>query len=166
MKKLQDIVATTIKDLYGADAAKSMELWIPPKNQNADYCFNIGTLAKAVKRSPIELSAEIQPVLQWNDETFRLVSTVGIYINLCLTDKAFIEMLWEPSRGQDLSGKQNWTVVVDYIGVNIGKPLHIWHICTPSIGQVFCNIYRHKWMRVIGDVHTGDWWGIFWRLIA
>ncbi len=167
MKKLQNIVATTIGDLYGVDAAQSVELWIPPKNQTADYCFNVGTLAKSVKRSPKELSAEIQPILQWNNGTFKLVSIVGIYINLCLTDLAFTEMLRESSISkQKQSEKQDETVVVDYVGVNIGKPLHIWHICTPSIGQVFCNIYRYKWSKVIGDVHTGDWWGIFWRLIA
>jgi arginyl-tRNA synthetase len=58
------------------------------------------------------------------------------------------------------------TIIVDYIGANAGKPLHIGHICTPSIGQVVCNIYRHLGYRVIGDSHFGDWGGIFGKLIT
>jgi arginyl-tRNA synthetase len=54
---------------------------------------------------------------------------------------------------------------VDYIGANVGKPLHIGHICTPSIGQTICNIYKHLGYNVIGDSHFGDWGGIFGKLI-
>ena len=57
------------------------------------------------------------------------------------------------------------SIIVDYIGANAGKPLHIGHICTPSIGQVIANIYRHLGYRVIGDSHFGDWGGIFGILI-
>ena len=60
---------------------------------------------------------------------------------------------------------QKKTIIVDYIGANAGKPLHIAHICTPSIGQVICNVYRHLGYRVIGDSHFGDWGGIFGRII-
>lgn len=62
--------------------------------------------------------------------------------------------------------KKNETIVVDYIGANAGKPLHIGHICTPSVGQAICNIYRHLGYEVIGDSHFGDWGGIFGKLIA
>jgi len=47
--------------------------------------------------------------------------------------------------------------VVDYVGVNVGKPLHIGHLCAPSIGQAIINSYRHRGFRVIGDIHQGDW---------
>jgi len=57
------------------------------------------------------------------------------------------------------------TIVVDYIGANAGKPLHIGHLCTPSVGQAISNIYRHLGYRVIGDSHFGDWGGIFGKLI-
>jgi len=61
--------------------------------------------------------------------------------------------------------KNNQTIVVDYIGANIGKPLHIWHLCTPSIGQVIINIYRYLGYTVFGDTHVWDW-GLFGKLIA
>jgi arginyl-tRNA synthetase len=54
---------------------------------------------------------------------------------------------------------------VDYIGANAGKPLHIGHLCTPSVGQAICNIHYHLGYKVIGDSHFGDWGGIFGKLI-
>ena len=61
--------------------------------------------------------------------------------------------------------KKNETVVVDYIGANAGKPLHIGHICTPSVGQTIINIHEYLGYDVIGDSHFGDWGGIFGKLI-
>jgi arginyl-tRNA synthetase len=55
---------------------------------------------------------------------------------------------------------------VDYIGANAGKPLHIGHLCTPSVGQAICNIHDHLGYKVIGDSHFGDWGGIFGKLIT
>ena len=68
-----------------------------------------------------------------------------------------------PEMAKPGSGK---TIVVDYIGANAGKPLHIGHLCTPSVGQTICNIYNHLGYRVIGDSHFGDWGGIFGKLIV
>lgn len=160
-----DAISSEIRNAYWDNLVWDIQLLIPPKNQNADYCFNVGNLAKSIWRNPKELAIEVQQILQKHTGIFKVVSSVGIYVNLCLTDQAFAMILnkeWIKNQVDENLG----TVVVDYIGVNIGKPLHIWHLCTPSIGQVFCNIYRYRWMKVIGDVHTGDWWGIFWRLIA
>lgn len=164
--KTHELLTSTVAQLYGKDATQSIDLGVPPRNQNADYCFNIGTLAKSIKRNPKELTQELQEKLANHDTVFKLVSIVWIYINLCLTDKAFVDMLKDIQLNQPETIPSERSIIVDYIGVNIWKPLHIWHICTPSIGQVFCNIYHHRWMHVIGDVHTGDWWGIFGRLIA
>lgn len=58
------------------------------------------------------------------------------------------------------------TIVVDYFGANVGKPLHIGHLCAPSIGQAIINAYRHRGFQVIGDMHQGDWGSLFGKLIV
>lgn len=73
--------------------------------------------------------------------------------------------IFQSTANQESKAK-NETIIVDYIGANVGKPLHIGHICTPSIGQVICNVYRHLGYDVIGDSHFGDWGGIFGKLIT
>jgi arginyl-tRNA synthetase len=60
----------------------------------------------------------------------------------------------------------NETVVVDYIGTCVWKPLHIGHMCTPNIGQTMINIYNKLWYNIISDSHIWDWWIIFWKLIT
>ena len=61
--------------------------------------------------------------------------------------------------------KKTETIIVDYIGANAGKPLHIGHLCTPSVGQVIINTHEYLGYKVIGDSHFGDWGGIFGKLI-
>ncbi len=55
--------------------------------------------------------------------------------------------------------------MIDYIGANVGKPLHIGHMCTPNQGQVFVNLFRKLGYQVIADSHLGDWGIIFGKLI-
>ncbi|MDR2639772.1 MAG: arginine--tRNA ligase [Candidatus Peribacteria bacterium] len=46
---------------------------------------------------------------------------------------------------------------MDYIGPNVGKPLHIGHMCSPNQGQTMINVYKKLGYDVISDSHIGDW---------
>lgn len=52
------------------------------------------------------------------------------------------------------------------MGANIGKPLHIGHLCTPLFGQATINLLRTTGYEVTADMHQGDWGGIFGKLIT
>lgn len=49
------------------------------------------------------------------------------------------------------------TVVIDYGGANVAKPLHVGHIRPAIIGEAVKRIERYMGNQVIGDVHLGDW---------
>ena len=49
------------------------------------------------------------------------------------------------------------TVVLDYGGPNVAKPLHIGHLRSAIIGESIKRIYRYLGDTVIGDIHLGDW---------
>ena len=49
------------------------------------------------------------------------------------------------------------TIVIDYGGPNVAKPLHIGHLRSAIIGESVKRIYKFFGNRVIGDVHLGDW---------
>jgi len=89
---------------------------------------------------------------------------MGGYVNFFLTNTSWKD-IFESLSTKDKPVK-NETVVVDYIGANAGKPLHIGHICTPSIGQSILNTHKYLGYTIIGDSHFGDWGGIFGKLIC
>ena len=49
------------------------------------------------------------------------------------------------------------TLVIDYGGPNVAKPLHIGHLRSAIIGESLKRIYRFFGYNTIGDIHLGDW---------
>ena len=49
------------------------------------------------------------------------------------------------------------TVIIDYGGPNVAKPLHVGHLRSAIIGESVKRIIRYKGNHVIGDIHLGDW---------
>ncbi|MCD8333895.1 MAG: arginine--tRNA ligase [Clostridiales bacterium] len=62
----------------------------------------------------------------------------------------------DPRRGSD-PDSQPKTIVLDYGGPNVAKPLHVGHLRSAIIGEAIKRIARFKGHTVIGDVHLGDW---------
>lgn len=90
------------------------------------------------------------------------------YLNIKVANSAFTKMFLEAITSGEIFAnfeKKDETIIVDYIGANVGKPLHIGHMCTPNIGQSLVNLYRKLGYNVIGDSHIGDWGIIFGKLI-
>ena len=49
------------------------------------------------------------------------------------------------------------TIVVDYGGANVAKPMHVGHLRSAVIGETIKRMLRAQGHKVIGDVHLGDW---------
>ncbi len=49
------------------------------------------------------------------------------------------------------------TIVIDYGGPNVAKPLHVGHLRSAVIGESVKRICRYMGNKVLGDVHLGDW---------
>ena len=49
------------------------------------------------------------------------------------------------------------TIVVDYGGANVAKPMHVGHLRSAVIGEAIKRLLRVQGHKVIGDVHMGDW---------
>ena len=53
--------------------------------------------------------------------------------------------------------KEPKTIIIDYGGPNVAKPLHVGHLRSAIIGESIKRICRYMGHKVIGDVHLGDW---------
>ncbi len=82
------------------------------------------------------------------------------FINLKLSDRFLTDYLETMRTAPDFGvakigdGK---TIVVDYGGANVAKPLHIGHLRPAIIGESLKRLYQYLGYNAIGDVHLGDW---------
>ena len=49
------------------------------------------------------------------------------------------------------------TIVIDYGGANVAKPMHVGHLRSAVIGESLKRLLRFQGHTVIGDIHMGDW---------
>lgn len=165
-EKLSHILTQAIKQLYDVDL-EDLKIDTPPKKELGDFCFWPFLLAKPLGKSPAQISNELKDYFLSSafsqKELFQELSIAGPYLNFKLSSQFYNEMIG--SLEINTHPQNGKTIVVDYIGANMGKPLHIGHMCTPNQWQITCNLYRYFWYEVIGDSHFGDWGIIFGKLI-
>ena len=135
---------------------------IKSKEENVDFqCDDLFKLAKTYHKAPLvigeELVKEIEKMPNYSDY-FKSVSAVKPgFINIVLSDK-FINECLKDIIEKDKFGieKEDHTIVIDYGGPNVAKPLHVGHLRSAIIGQSINNILKYKGNKTIGDTHLGD----------
>src|ERR1700754_2204048 len=123
-------------------------------------CNGALAAAKAAKQPPRAIADKIAERLK-SDPTFRDVSLAGPgFINLSVTDDylatAMNQIAGDARLGMPPKGDPK-TVMLDYGGANIAKPMHVGHLRAGIIGDSLRRIYSFVGDRTIGDVHLGDW---------
>ena len=122
-------------------------------------CNGALAAAKQYHCAPIKIAQAV--VEKLNAEDYSLVEAVNPgFINLKLSGhflKEYLEtMRTVPKFGAAQIGAGK-TVVVDYGGANVAKPLHIGHLRPAIIGESLKRLYKYLGYSAIGDVHLGDW---------
>ena len=122
-------------------------------------CNGALAAAKAYKCAPIQIAKAVSGKLDASD--FSMIDAVMPgFINLKLSD-AFLQNYLEEMRNADTFGVNKTgtgkTVVVDYGGPNVAKPLHIGHLRSAIIGESIKRLYKFFGYNAIGDIHLGDW---------
>ena len=122
-------------------------------------CNGALAAAKQYHCAPIKIAQAV--VEKLNAEDYSLVEAVNPgFINLKLSGhflKEYLEtMRTAPKFGAAQIGAGK-TIVVDYGGANVAKPLHIGHLRPAIIGESLKRLYKYLGYNAIGDVHLGDW---------
>src|SRR4051812_7674882 len=118
-------------------------------------CNGALAAAKAAKTNPRAIAEKIAARLK-ADPLFAKVEIAGPgFLNLDLTDAALNARAAKIGDGTPApNGK---TVVIDFGGPNIAKPMAVHHLRSTIIGDCLQRLYRANGWRVISDVHLGDW---------
>jgi len=111
------------------------------------------------KVNPREIAAQAVAILE-KDPAFGSLEIAGPgFINIAPADMLYTEranvLLGDPNTGLESTDKK--TIVIDYGGANVAKPMHVGHLRSAVIGEAIKRIFRAQGHKVIGDVHMGDW---------
>ena len=111
------------------------------------------------KVNPREIAAKVVEIMQDDAAIGKLEIAGPGFINITpagdlLTSRAKA-LLANPAAG--LTVDRAKTIVVDYGGANVAKPMHVGHLRSAVIGEAIKRILRAQGHKVIGDVHMGDW---------
>ncbi|MDD2979106.1 MAG: arginine--tRNA ligase [Hespellia sp.] len=123
-------------------------------------CNGAMAAAKAYKKAPIMIANDVVALLQETD-LFETVEAVNPgFINIKLDAKCLADYLnqMEQEEGLGFEKAENpKTIMIDYGGPNVAKPLHVGHLRSAIIGESVKRIARFAGHQVIGDIHLGDW---------
>ena len=124
-------------------------------------CNGAMAAAKEYKCAPFMISDKIAQALAEN-ELFESVESVKPgFINMKVSPaylaKYVSDMKADEGRfGCDKAAHPK-TIIVDYGGANVAKPLHVGHLRSAVIGESIKRIGKFMGHHMIGDVHLGDW---------
>ncbi len=116
--------------------------------------------AKAYKKAPFMIADDVVGNLA-DSKVFSMKEMVKPgFINLKVSEEFLADYLKEMEKDEKLgadAAKEPKTIVIDYGGPNVAKPLHVGHLRSAIIGESIKRIGRFVGHKVIGDVHLGDW---------
>ena len=116
--------------------------------------------AKAYKKAPFMIADDVVAYLK-DSKVFSMAEVVKPgFINLKVNGEFLADYLKEMAEDEKLSvsaAKEPKTIIIDYGGPNVAKPLHVGHLRSAIIGESIKRIGRFVGHKVIGDVHLGDW---------
>lgn len=163
MKKILDAISEEMRKAF-AEAGYDEELGKVSLSNRPDLCEYQcnGAMAGAKKyhKAPIMIAGEVAEKLK-DSAVFSEVNAVAPgFLNLKVSDVFLCDYL----KGMEAADKfgletpeEEKTVIVDYGGPNVAKPLHVGHLRSAVIGESVKRIARYAGYKVIGDIHLGDW---------
>ena len=163
MKKLLDLIAQELVPAFekaGYDASLA-RVSLSNRPDLCEYqCNGAMAAAKQYKKAPIMIANDVVANLA-ESTMFEEVTAVNPgFINMKLSGAYLADYLRKMQADEDLSvekAKEPKTIVIDYGGANVAKPLHVGHLRSAIIGESLKRMGRFMGHKVIGDVHLGDW---------
>lgn len=172
MVNFKKLIAETVYDEALGLSLEEIEgmIEIPADESMGDYAFPCFRLAKALRKAPQLIAADIA-ARAGDAEAFEKVENVNAYVNFFI-DRAYFagEVVDEVNRLGNAYGRSNSgegrKVIVEYSSPNIAKPFHIGHIRSTVIGNALYKLYDAVGFDVIRINHLGDYGTQFGKMIV
>ena len=164
MKKILELITGEVTQAFvdcGYDA-KYGKVTLSNRPDLCEYqCNGAMAAAKEYKKAPFMIADEVAEKLSGNAMFSMVESVKPGFLNFKL-DEAYLadyvaKMQADEGRYGCEKTKEPTTIMIDYGGPNVAKPLHVGHLRSAIIGESIKRIGRFMGHTVIGDVHLGDW---------
>ena len=163
MKKILDLITEELEVAfeeagYGKELAK---VTLSNRPDLCEYQCN-GAMAGAKKyhKAPFMIAEDVVAKISKEGSIREIEVVKPGFINI-KTNPDFIADYLNQMAAEEKLGveeeKAPKTIMVDYGGPNVAKPLHVGHLRSAIIGESIKRITRFMGNKVIGDIHLGDW---------
>ncbi len=163
MKKILELISAEMEEAFraaGYDASLG-RVTLSNRPDLCEYqCNGAMAGAKQYKKAPLMIAQDVAKQLT-NSKVFSMVEAVPPGFLNCRVKPSFLTDYLRGMRREKKFGleeaKEPETIVIDYGGPNVAKPLHVGHLRSAVIGESVKRICRYLGHQVIGDIHLGDW---------
>lgn len=163
MKKILDLITAEMKAAFancGYDEAYA-KVTLSNRPDLCEYqCNGAMAAAKAYKKKPFDIASEAVEKLAASRVFAAVDAVMPGFINLKLNSDYLADYMNGMADEEQCGCERTetpMTIVVDYGGANVAKPLHVGHLRSAIIGESIKRLGRFLGHHVIGDVHLGDW---------
>lgn len=164
MRKILDLITDEMVKAYEAAGldAKYAKVTVSNRPDLCEYqCNGAMAAAKEYKKAPIMIAEEVVAQLKDNAMFESVEAVKPGFLNLKLNNEfvaSYISKMQEDTERLGCDKVENpKTIMIDYGGPNVAKPLHVGHLRSAIIGESIKRIGKFMGHNMIGDVHLGDW---------
>lgn len=163
MKKMVDLIGQELAEAFekaGYDPSYA-KVTLSDRPDLCEYqCNGAMAGARAYHKAPFMIAEDVIAHLEKREwmEKVEVVKPgfINIHVNTDKTAAYLNAMKEEEELGLEKTDKPQ-TIVLDYGGPNVAKPLHVGHLRSAIIGESVKRIARRMGHKVLGDIHLGDW---------
>ncbi len=163
MKQLIELISEEVKEAFNK-AGYNPDYGKTNLSNRPDLCeFQCNgamAAAKEYHKAPIAIAEDVVTQLEGNAMFSEVEAVKPGFLNFRIAEEFLGEyvggMLKDERFGLEKTNKP-LTIMIDYGGPNVAKPLHVGHLRSAVIGESVKRISRFMGHNVIGDVHLGDW---------
>lgn len=164
MKKILDLITDEVTKAFtecGYDA-KYAKVTLSNRPDLCEYqCNGAMAAAKEYKKAPFMIADEVVEKLAVNPMFAMAESVKPGFLNLKIDEAYLADYVAKMQEDEGRFGCEKTeapkTIMIDYGGPNVAKPLHVGHLRSAIIGESVKRIGKFMGHNVIGDVHLGDW---------
>ena len=164
MKKILDLITDEVTKAFtecGYDA-KYAKVTLSNRPDLCEYqCNGAMAAAKEYKKAPFMIADEVVEKLAVNPIFAKAESVKPGFLNLKIDEAYLADYVAKMQEDEGRFGCEKTeapkTIMIDYGGPNVAKPLHVGHLRSAIIGESVKRIGKFMGHNVIGDVHLGDW---------